>query len=362
MTSHEDTIARIQPPDARAMELARERQTKLTKPPGSLARLEDVAVRIAGMRGDPTPALRTPVVIVAAGDHGVVAQGVSAYPQAVTSQMMANFIAGGAAICVLARQAGAKLVLVDAGIACAVPGDGTGYLDRRAGGGTNDMSVVAAMTRVQARTLLEAGIALVAEEVAAGADVILPGDMGIGNTTAASAMTAALLGARPEDVVGPGTGLDAVGRRHKTEIVTRALAVNRPDGVDALDVLTKVGGFEIAFLAGTILGGAAARVPVVLDGFICGAAALSAWRMASGVREFMVAAHRSAEPGHRLQLEAMGLDPLLDLGLRLGEGSGGALALPVIRAALALHAEMATFGEAAVSGPVGEALPKQVER
>ena len=362
MTRLEEIVAKIGPPDAGAMELARERQTKLTKPPGSLARLEDMAVRIAGMRGDPTPALRTPVVIVAAGDHGVVAHGVSAYPQAVTGQMMANFIAGGAAICVLARQAGAKLVLVDAGIAGAVPGDGSGYLDRRAGPGTNDMSVAAAMTRAQARTLVEAGIALAEEEAVAGADVILPGDMGIGNTTAASAMTAALLGARSEDVVGPGTGLDAAGRRHKTEIVTRALTVNRPDGADALDVLTKVGGFEIAFLAGTMLGAAAARVPVVLDGFICGAAALVAWRMAPGVREYMVASHRSAEPGHRLQLEAMGLDPLLDLGLRLGEGSGGALALPVIRAALALHAEMATFGEAGISGPVGEALPKPVER
>lgn len=362
MSVLDETIARILPLDAAAMEHARERQAQLTKPPGSLARLEDVAVQAAGIRAGDRPAMVSPLIVVAAADHGVAAQGVSAYPQSVTAQMMANFLAGGAAICVLARQAGARLVLVDAGIAGTVPGDGTGYLDRRGGSGTADMSLGPAMNRAQALAMVEAGIALVAEAAASGADALVPGDMGIANTTAASAMTAAFLGLDAASVVGPGTGLDEAGRQHKREVVDRALVMNRPDSGDALDVLAKVGGFEIAFLAGTMLGAAAARIPVVLDGFITGASALAAWRLAPLSRNYMIASHRSAEPGHRLQLEALALDPLLDLGLRLGEGSGGALALPVIASALALHSEMATFAEAGVSGPSEGRAPDAVER
>ncbi len=352
MASIAETLARIAPLDEAAMAAARQRQTRLTKPPGSLARLEDVAVWMAGVRADPLPVMRSPVIVVAAADHGVVAQGVSAYPQEVTAQMLANFLSGGAAICVLARRAGARLTLVDAGIAGQPPSGAAGYFDRRGGPGTNDMTLGPAMTRQQAEYLLEAGIAQMETELLQGADALVPGEMGIGNTTAATAMTAALLRLDPRAVVGPGTGLDEAGRAHKAEVIARALDLNTPDPDDALDVLAKVGGFEIAFLAGAMLGAAAARLPIVLDGFITGAAALVAARLSPVARDYMIASHRSAEPGAARQLEALRLAPLLDLNLRLGEGSGGALALPIIAAALALHAEMATFEDAGVSGPV----------
>ncbi len=345
-------IARIVPLDEAAMAAARDRQGRLTKPPGSLGRLEEVAVWMAGVRGNPTPRIDSPLVLVAAADHGVAAQGVSAYPQEVTAQMMANFVAGGAAVCVLARRAGARLTLVDAGIAGELPAGGAGYFDRRAGPGTNDMTLGAAMTREQAEYLVEAGVAQMRVETLRGADALVPGDMGIGNTTAAAALTAALLRLDPGEVAGPGTGVGEAGRLRKADLIGRALRVNEPDPGDALDVLSKVGGFEIAFLAGAMLGAAASRLPVLLDGFITGAAALVACRLAPGARDYMMASHRSAEPGHRRQLEALGLEPLFDLRLRLGEGSGGALALPVVASALALHAEMATFDSAGVSGPV----------
>ena len=302
-----------------------------TKPRGSLGRLEDLAVRIADIRGSATPGRLRAAVVVAAADHGVAAHGVSAYPQEVTAQMLANFEAGGAAICVLARLAGAELRVFDLGV----------------GAGTADMTAGPAMTREQARDRLDRGRQAAADLAAEGFGIVALGEMGIGNTTSASALTAALLSVEPEVVCGRGTGLDAAGIRHKIDMVRRALAANELDGGEA--VLAALGGFEIAFLAGLAIGAAERRMVVLLDGFITGAAALAAERIRPGTSSAMVAAHCSPEPGHALVLEALRLDPLLDLELRLGEGSGAALALPIVHASLAILDEMATFESAGVS-------------
>jgi nicotinate-nucleotide--dimethylbenzimidazole phosphoribosyltransferase len=302
-----------------------------TKPRGSLGRLEDLAVRIADIRGSATPGRLRAAVVVAAADHGVAAHGVSAYPQEVTAQMLANFEAGGAAICVLARLAGAELRVFDLGV----------------GAGTADMTAGPAMTREQARDRLDRGRQAAADLAAEGFGIVALGEMGIGNTTSASALTAALLSVEPEVVCGRGTGLDAAGIRHKIDMVRRALAANELDGGEA--VLAALGGFEIAFLAGLAIGAAERRMVVLLDGFITGAAALAAERIRPGTSSAMVAAHCSPEPGHALVLEALRLDPLLDLELRLGEGSGAALALPIVHASLAILDEMATFESAGVT-------------
>jgi len=329
-------------PDPGAERETRRRLDQLTKPPGSLGRLEELAVRLAGITGVCPPSLRDPVIFTLAGDHGVVAQGVSAYPQVVTAQMVENFLRGGAAVNVLARHAGARVVVADLGVAAPLR-------DHKVAAGTADMTRGPAMTPAQCARAIEAGIALVEAERPRGADLIGTGEMGIGNTTSASAIVAALTGAPPESVTGPGTGVDASGRRRKVEAIRRALAVNRPDPADPLDTLAKVGGFEIAGLVGVILAGAAARLPVVLDGFIAGAAALAAVRLRPEARGALLAAHRSAEPGHARVLEALGLEPYLDLGLRLGEGTGAALCIGLARAAVGILTDMATFKSAGVS-------------
>jgi nicotinate-nucleotide--dimethylbenzimidazole phosphoribosyltransferase len=316
---------------------ARAALDRKTKPQGSLGRLEEVAVRIAGVRGDPNPGPLRAAIVLAAADHGVAARGVSAYPQAVTAQMLRNFHAGGAAVCVLARRAGAELRVFDLGV----------------GAGTADISQGPAMPRGQAKRLLLQGERLATELAAEGIGIVALGEMGIGNTTSASALAAALLAVEPDAVVGRGTGLDDAGLARKVDVVRRALAVNRADELDAHGTLAALGGFEIAFLAGVATAAAHRRLVVLLDGFITGAAALVAERLSPGVREAMVAAHLSPEPGHGLVLEALGLEPLLDLGLRLGEGSGAALALPLLQAALAILDEMATFESAGVSGRDG---------
>ncbi len=345
----EQTIARIGEPDPRAMAGARERQGRLTKPAGSLGRLEEVSVRLAGILGQPVPRLGGRVIVVAAGDHGVTAEGVSAYPSEVTPQMVLNFLRGGAAINVLARLAGARVVVVDAGVAAPLPDD-PGLVRASAGRGTANMARGPAMSRGQARLCLERGIALAIEEAARGADLVGTGDMGIGNTTAASAVTAAITGRPPAEVTGRGTGISEEQRSRKAAVVERALRVNRPDPADGVDVLAKVGGFELGFLAGVMLGAAAERRAVLLDGFISGAAALIAAALCPRARAFMIASHRSAEPGHDAVLRHLDLQPLLDLGMRLGEGTGAALAMPMVEAAARCLAEMATFGEAGVSG------------
>ena len=344
----DQTCNNIAPRDAAAIAAARARQDTLTKPLGSLGRLEDLSAMLAGMFGQPLPQIRRKAVILAAGDHGVVAEGVSAYPQEVTPQMVYNFLRGGAGINVLARHANAEIVILDAGVAADLPP----HPQLRAvkvAPGTANMALGPAMTRDQAIQCLEIGIAAAQEQLEQGADLIACGDMGIGNTTAASASTAAITGADPAAVTGRGTGLDDLGLARKTEVIRRALAVNQPDPQDGLDVLTKVGGLEIGVLAGAMLGTAAGRRAVVVDGFISGAAALIAWRIAPAAKDYFIAAHQSVEPGHRIGLDAMGLTPLLDLGMRLGEGTGAALALHLIEAAARCLAEMATFAEAGVS-------------
>jgi nicotinate-nucleotide--dimethylbenzimidazole phosphoribosyltransferase len=339
--------ASIGPPDEAAAEAAAAELDRKTKPRGSLGGLERLAVRLASARGEAVPEPLQAVIVVAAGDHGVAAEGVSAYPQEVTAQMLANFASGGAAVCVLARTAGAELVVVDAGTAA--PADHPAIRDLRVGAGTANAVEGAAMSRRQAVDAVERGAALASELARSGTTLVALGDMGIANTTAAAAVVAALLGCDPAFVCGPGTGLDPDGVSHKADVVARMLARNRPDASDALGVLATVGGFEIGLLAGVVLGAAAERVVVVLDGFITAAAALLAVRLAPAASGYLVASHRSPEPGHPIVLADLGLEPLLDLGLRLGEGSGAALALPLVHAARAILAEMATFEQAGVT-------------
>lgn len=330
--------------DIAAMAAARRRLDTLTKPRGSLGRLEDLAAWLAGVQAQPLPSVARRAVFVVAADHGVADRGVSAYPSEVTAQMVDNFLAGGAAINVLARLAGAEVIVVDAGVKTERPREGV--VSRRMGDGTADFAAGPAMTRAQAERCIEAGIELAA---AAEADVIGCGEMGIGNTTAAAAVTAAVLGQPARRVTGRGTGVDERGRRRKVAVIEAALALNKPDGSDPLDVLAKVGGFEIGVLAGIMLGAAARRRAVLVDGFISGAAALIAAGLRPAAREFMLASHLSTEPGHRLALAHLRLEPLLDLRLRLGEGTGAALAMPVLDAACRVLREMATFAEAGVS-------------
>ena len=324
------------------------RQSSLTKPPGSLGRLEELSVRLAGVFGTPRPRPRGKALIVAAADHGVVAQGVTAYPQEVTAQMVLNFLSGGAAVSVMARKAGVELVIVDAGVAAPLP-DHPGLQSVSAGRGTSDMSRGPAMTRGQAEACVAAGVRLATEAVERGADIIGTGDMGIGNTTASSAITAAFTGRPPAETTGRGTGRNDQEMQLKIGVVERALATNRPDPTDGLDVLAKVGGFEIGVLAGVVLGAALARRVVVLDGFISGAAGLIAHSLSPHARDYMVAGHVSAEAGHRIVLSHLELEPLLDLDMRLGEGTGAVLAMGLVEAAAACLADMATFAEAGVS-------------
>ena len=442
----DEVVASIRPADAGAMRAAMGRQQRLTKPPGSLGRLEDVSIQLAGIFGTERPIVRNTTLIVAAADHGVVAQGVTGYPQAVTAQMVLNFLGGGAAINVMARARGVELVIVDAGIAAPLPatsakagpgrpedpspqpsppgekplrnpglvarktphrfrpktpesasplgeGNNGGRLKKftpptcpsgfakvsgegakaaadsrlrgdfaagslpaqpdlrvvAPGRGTKDMTGGPAMSVDQAEACVKAGIEVAGAAAERGAQVIATGDMGIGNTTAASAITAALTGASPRETTGRGTGRTDRELEHKIACVARALDVNRPDPDCGLDVLTKVGGFEIGVLAGVVLGGALARRAVVLDGYVSGAAGLIAASLCPAVLDYVIAGHVSAEPGHRVALRHLGLRPLLDLDMRLGEGTGALLATGLVEIAAACLSEMATFEEAGVS-------------
>jgi nicotinate-nucleotide--dimethylbenzimidazole phosphoribosyltransferase len=321
----------------------------LTKPPGSLGRLEELATRLVALTGT-VPRVGQPVIFTFAADHGVVAEGVSAYPPSVTAQMVENFLRGGAAVNVLARDCGARVVVADFGVAS--PLGGSEILVRCSlGAGTANMTRGPAMSGAQAETAIERGARLAIDAIDRGADLVATGDMGIGNTTAASAITAAITGAPADAVTGRGTGVDDDGWRRKLDAVRRALEVNRPDPHDGVDVLAKVGGFEIGGLVGVILAGAARRVPVALDGFIAGAAALVAATLVPASVHAMFASHRSAEPGHDHALAHLGLVPYLDLGLRLGEGTGAALFVHLARASMRVYTEMATFKSAGVDGP-----------
>lgn len=336
------------PVDTQALELAAARQQQLTKPAGSLGRLESVAVQLAGLQGQVKPNLDRLWIAIFAGDHGVVAEGVSAFPQEVTGQMLLNFVSGGAAISVLARQLGASLEVVDLGTV--TPSlDLPGVRHLNLGPGTANFAQGPAMTVSQGEQALHAGRDSVLRAVAAGTQLFIGGEMGIGNTTAASALACALLDCPVAHLVGPGTGLDAAGVSRKAQVIERALALHAAQGHDPLQTLFNLGGFEIAALVGAYLACAQQGVAVLVDGFICSVAALVAVRLNPACRPWLLFGHRGAEPGHRHVLETLGAEPLLDLGLRLGEGSGAALAVPLLRLACDLYGQMATFAEAAVA-------------
>lgn len=335
-------------PDESAVAAAQARQGMLTKPPGALGRLEELAVELAGLQRRERPRLEQVRIVVFAADHGVAAEGVSAFPQAVTVEMIRNFARGGAAICVLARAAGATLEVVDVGAAAAVE-PLPGVVSRRAGDGSANFCRKPAMSADQLHIALAAGREAVERGLAAGMDLFIGGEMGIANTTVATAVTSAALQLDPALVAGAGTGLDAAGIGHKAEVVRRALARHREELEQPLDILRCVGGFEIAALAGAYIAAAQAGVPVLVDGFITTTAALMAVQINPSVRPWLLFSHHSAERGHGRLLAALEAHPLLSLGLRLGEGSGAATALPLLQLACRLHGEMATFAEAGVS-------------
>ncbi len=356
----EAALGEVRPLDAEAMRAAAAHLDRLTKPPGSLGRLETLLVELAGITGRADPPVARRTIVVAAADHGVTRRGVSAYPSDVTAQMVANFAAGGAAINALAAAAGAQVVVVDAGVAAPGPEPASPAADDRAPrlirarirDGTADMTDGPAMSRGEALRAIAVGLELVTDLRRTGLDLVGVGEMGIGNTTAASAITAVLTGRPVAEVTGRGTGIDDATHRRKMAAVTTAIERNAPDPNDPVGVLAAVGGLEIGVLVGVIAGSAAARIPVVLDGFITGSAALVATALDGAIAPRLIAAHRSVEPGHAVILERLGCRPLLDLDLRLGEGTGAALAMGLIAAAARVRDEMATFESAAVSGPL----------
>jgi nicotinate-nucleotide--dimethylbenzimidazole phosphoribosyltransferase len=344
----EQIIAAICPPDKEVMDKARLRQYQLTKPRGSLGMLEELSVKIAGITGKLAPPIEQKAIVTMAGDHGVIAEGVSAYPQEVTAQMVYNFLKGGAGINVFARHIGARVVVVDMGVAADFEPHPL-LVSKKIASGTCNMARGLAMSREQALWAVEGGIEVINEEVTKGLDIVGVGDMGIGNTTPSSAICVAITGKPVAKVTGRGAGIGDEQLADKAKVIEAALALNKPEPGDAIDVLSKVGGFEIGGIAGVILGAAAHRIPVVLDGFIAGAAALIATRLCPIVTDYLIAAHVSAEAGHKIILDYLGLKPLLNLGMRLGEGTGAALAIFVVGAAVKALGEMATFTGAGIS-------------
>ncbi|MBC7333186.1 MAG: nicotinate-nucleotide--dimethylbenzimidazole phosphoribosyltransferase [Actinobacteria bacterium] len=347
-------VEKIKGLDSGLMEKAQVRLDNLTKPKGSLGRLEELAKQIVGIKGNSSPKIEKKFIITMAGDHGVTDEKISAYPREVTYQMVYNFLRGGAAINVLARHVGARVIVVDVGVAYdiedAIGGSNYSYfISKKIDYGTKNMAKGPAMTYEQATSSIEAGISIVEELVSEGCDIIGTGDMGIGNTTASSAIISVICNVDPSIVTGYGTGLDEKGLARKVEVIKRAISVNKPDRNDAIDVLAKVGGYEIGGIAGVILGAAANRIPVVIDGFISGAAALIAYSIAPHSKNFMIASHCSVERGHKVVLNWLGLKPLLDFDMRLGEGTGATLGISIVEASVKILNEMATFGEAGVS-------------
>ena len=320
----------------------------LTKPQGSLGRLEGLSIQLAGIQGKPIPQIRHKAIVTMAGDHGVTDEGVSAYPREVTVQMVANFLSGGAGINIMARSIGARVVVVDMGVAADLE-PVAGLISRKVSHGTKNICRGPAMTGEQAIQAIESGIEIVMAEIHKGLDIVGTGDMGIGNTTASSAICAVMTGKTVAEVTGRGTGVDDRQLTHKIEVIERALRVNEPDAAQPIGLLAKLGGFEIGGLVGVMLGAVAHRVPVVIDGFISGAAALIATGLSPLLKDYLIAAHVSAEPGHGLMLKHLGLKPLLDLEMRLGEGTGAALGIFIAEVAANLLSEMATFTQAGVS-------------
>jgi nicotinate-nucleotide--dimethylbenzimidazole phosphoribosyltransferase len=343
-----ETTASIPALNLRWHERACLRLNSLTKPLGSLGRLEEIAARLVAIREEEFPDCSNKVIFTLAADHGVTEEGVSAYPKAVTRQMVLNFLSGGAAINVLCRQFAIEVVIVDIGVD-ADTDDLDGLIHLKVRKGTNNMAVGPAMSRAEACRALQAGIGLAASAERNGKKLVGTGEMGIGNTTAASALAAVFCGKSVAEVTGKGTGLDDAALRQKIEIIDRALCLNQPDASDPIDVLSKVGGLEIAGLAGLALGAAARRIPVVIDGFISTAAAAVAVAIEPRVKDFLFASHLSSEPGHDALLKFVGLEPFLRLDMRLGEGTGAALAMPLLETSVKLLKEMATFSSAGVS-------------
>jgi nicotinate-nucleotide--dimethylbenzimidazole phosphoribosyltransferase len=348
MNKISDTIKKIKALDEQAMAEAKMRQDNLTKPQGSLGQLESISVQVAGIKRNPRPRITHKVVFTLAGDHGVTREGVSVYPSKVTPQMVYNFLRGGAAINVLARQVGARVIVADLGVASVLE-QNPQLNEKKVALGTHNIAEGPAMSREEAIGSIKAGIELVEEELPKGIDILGTGDMGIGNTTASSAITTVLTGTDVTKVTGRGTGLDDEGWKRKVKVIEKALQINRPNPKDAIDVLSKVGGFEIGGIAGVILAGARYQIPVVIDGFISGAAALVATCLSPQVKPYLIASHQSVEQGHKIILEHIGLKPLLNLDLRLGEGTGAALGIFLVEISLKILDEMATFTEAGVS-------------
>jgi len=350
----EKTIGNIKPVNTKIMEEAQTRLDNLTKPKGSLGRLEEIAKRLIAITNKKNPSFKRKMIFTLAGDHGVAAEGVSLYPSEVTYQMVLNFLNGGAAINVLARHVGAEVIVVDMGVAKELRNLKTkelkNFKDKKIGFGTKNMAKGPAMTKEEAIKSIEAGIEVFEEEFAKKEiDMVGTGDMGIANTTPSAAIISILSGASPKEVAGRGTGLDNKQLEIKIRAIEESLKINRPDPEDAIDILSKVGGFEIGGICGVILAAAARSVPVVMDGFISSAGGLLACKLAPAARDYIFAAHISQEKGHRIALKTIGLEPVLDLDMRLGEGTGAALAMGIIEGAAKILNEMATFGEAKVS-------------
>ncbi len=341
-------ISKIEPLDEKTMEAARRRQNILTKPQGSLGRLESLSIQIAGITRQEYPDVSKKLVLLMAGDHGVVEEGVSAYPQDVTAQMVLNIVGGGAAVSVLSRQFGARIIVVDMGIKADLEA-ADNFIIRKIAHGTGNIARGPAMSREQAEEAIHIGEEIISKEIANGLNIFATGEMGIGNTTPSAAIALLLTQKPTGQIVGRGTGVSDVGLQKKVAAIRNAIYVNNPDPEDGLDILSKVGGFEIAGLTGAILCAAANHIPVIIDGFISTAAAMAAVKLAPLCRDYLIAGHKSAEIGHGLMLDWLQLSPLLNLGMRLGEGSGAVLSFPVVEAACRILKEMASFEEAGVS-------------
>jgi nicotinate-nucleotide--dimethylbenzimidazole phosphoribosyltransferase len=339
----------IHPPCTASRRQALQRQSRLTKPAGSLGRLEALAVQLAAMQGKAKPAVDKVWISLFAADHGIALEGVSAFPQAVTRLMLHNFAQGGAAISVLSRQLNALLEVVDVGVAVPLD-DCKEIIVARAGNGTANFARQAAMNAAQLATALSAGAASARRAGIFGAEIFIGGEMGIANSTSAAALACALLNAEPSQLAGPGTGLGEAGVAHKCKVIAQALRLHAEGLHEPMEILRRLGGFEIAALVGAYLQAASLQMPSLVDGFISSVAALLAVRLQPACADWLLYAHQSAEPGHRRVLDALGAQPILDLSMRLGEGSGAAVALPILRAACALHGEMATFEEAGITG------------
>ncbi|MFH1540926.1 MAG: nicotinate-nucleotide--dimethylbenzimidazole phosphoribosyltransferase [Elusimicrobiota bacterium] len=345
----DEIVKMIKPLDQKLFKQTQKRLDNLTKPIGSLGRLEELACQVVAISGKEKPKLTKKVIFTLAGDHGVVEEGVSCFPKEVTLQMVYNFLRGGAGINVLARHVGAKVIVADCGVAEKLKVESLEFRDKKINYGTKNFTKGSAMTEDEAIKSVEAGIELIEEELSNKLDIIGTGDMGIANTTPSSAITSVICGVEVEKITGRGTGIDDKMLENKIAAIKKAIVLNKPNKDNAIDVLSKIGGFEIGGLAGVILAGAAYKIPVVIDGFISGAAALLAYTLQPTVAEYLIASHCSVEQGHKIILKHLGLKPILDLNLRLGEGTGAALAINIVEASVKILTEMATFENAGIS-------------